>query len=157
MVKAGSNERIYSAAKVAAIVEALAAESVSAAAVLEGVGVSHDALGSPTTRVALDQIIRCYHNAARLTRAPHFALHLGLKVHVSDYGMYGFALLSATDFRKSMKAAVQYHGLVAPLAEIAFHENGDRASWSMTLIAHPRVDAQIYRFRSSFRSAPTGR
>jgi AraC-like DNA-binding protein len=146
MVKAGSNERIYSAAKVAAIVEALAAEGVSAAAALEGVGISHHALNSPTTRVALDQIIECYHNAARLTRDPHFALHLGLNVHVSDYGMYGFALLSGTDFRRIMKTAVKYHRLVAPLAEIAFDEDGERASWSMSPIPHPRVDAQMYRF-----------
>jgi AraC-like DNA-binding protein len=146
MVKAGSNERIYSAAKVAAIVEALAAEGVSAVAALEGVGVSLDTLNSPMTRVALDQIIECYHNAARLTRDPHFALRLGLKVHVADYGMYGFALLSGTDFRKSMKAAVTYHRLVAPLAEIVFHEDGERASWLMTPIPHPRIDAQMYRF-----------
>ena len=146
MVKTGSSERIYSAAKVSAIVEALAAEGVSAAAALEGVGVSCDTLNSPTTRVALDQIIECYHNALRLTRDPHFALYLGLKVHVSAYGMYGFALLSGTDFRKIMKAAMRYHRLVAPLAEIAFHEDGERASWSMSPIAHPRIDARMYRF-----------
>ncbi len=146
MVKASSNERIYSAAKIAAVVDALAVEGVSPAAALDGVDVSHETLNSPTTRVALDQIIECYHNAMRLTRDPHFALHLGLKVHVSAYGMYGFALLSATDFRKSMQDAVKYHRLVAPLAEIAFHEDGERASWSMTPVSHPRVDAQMYKF-----------
>jgi AraC-like DNA-binding protein len=146
MVKARSNERIYSAAKIAAIVDALAIEGVSAAAALEDVGVSHDTLNSPTTRVALDQIIECYHNATRLTQDPHFALHLGLKAHVSAYGMYGFTLLSGTDFRKIMKAAVKYHRLVAPLAEIAFHEDGEQASWSMSPIPHPRVDVQMYRF-----------
>jgi len=146
MIKARSNEKLYSAAKIAAIVDALAVEGVSAAAALEGVGVSHDTFNSPTTCVALDQIIECYHNATRLTRDPHFALHLGLKVHVSAYGMYGFALLSGTDFRKIMQAAVRYHHLVAPLTEIAFHEDGERASWSMIPVPHPRVDAKMYRF-----------
>jgi AraC-like DNA-binding protein len=146
MVTARSNERIYSAAKIAAIVEALALEGISSVAALEGVGVSHDTFNSPTTCVALDQIIECYHNALRLTRDPHFALRLGLKVHVSAYGMYGFALLSGTDFRKIMQAAMRYHRLVAPLAEISFHENGERASWSMAPVPHPRVDAQMYRF-----------
>jgi AraC-like DNA-binding protein len=146
MVKASSNEKNYSVAKIAAIVEALAVEGVPAAAALDGVDISHSALNSPTTRVALDQIIECYHNATRLTRDPHFALHLGLKVHVSAYGMYGFALLSGTDFRKIMQAAVRYHRLVAPLAEIAFQEDGELASWSMAPVSHPRVDAQMYRF-----------
>jgi AraC-like DNA-binding protein len=146
MAKARSSERIYSAAKIAMIVDALVTEGVSAAAALEEVGVSLDSLHSPATRVALDQIIECYHNALRLTRDPHFALHLGLKIHVSTYGMYGFALLSGTDFRKIMQVAVRYHRLVAPLAEIAFDENGERASWSITPLSHPRVDAQMYRF-----------
>jgi SpoU rRNA methylase family enzyme len=53
MAKARSNERIYSAAKIAAIVDALVIEGVSAAAALEGVGVSRDTLNLPTTRVAL--------------------------------------------------------------------------------------------------------
>ena len=45
-----------------------------------------------------------------------------------------------------MHAAVRYHRLVAPLAEIAFHEDGERASWSMAPVSHPRVDARMYRF-----------
>jgi AraC-like DNA-binding protein len=146
MVKTRWNERIYSATKIAAVVDALAAEGVSVAETLQGTGISHDSLNSPTTRVALDQIIECYHNATRLTRDPDFALHLGLKVHVAAYGMYGFALLSGTDFRKIMQAAMRYHRLVAPLAEIAFREDGERASWSMSPVTHPRIDAKMYRF-----------
>jgi hypothetical protein len=36
-------------------------------------------------------------------------------------------LLSGTDFRRIMHAAVKFHRLVAPLAAIAFHEEGDGA------------------------------
>lgn len=108
MVEAGSRAKVYTAAKIAATVEALAVEGVPQAAALEGVGVPPGAVTSSTTRVSIDQIIACYHNAIRLTRDPHFALHLGLKVHLSTYGLYGFALLSGTDFRKIMHDAVKY-------------------------------------------------
>jgi len=64
--------------------------------------------------------------------------------------MYGFALLSGTDFRKIMKAAMKYHRLVAPLAEIAFHEDGERASWSMTPI---RIRASTRRCTGSWSSS----
>jgi len=146
MIQAGSGEKIYTSAKMAATVEALVAEGVPVAAALEGVGVSQSVLTSSTTRVSIDQIVTCYHNAARLTRDPYFALHLGQKIHLSTYGLYGFALLSGTDFRRIMQTAVTYHRLVAPLAAITFHEEGDRAAWSMTPIAHPRIDAAMYRF-----------
>src|SRR5260221_3662522 len=87
MVKARSNEKIYSAAKIAATVDALAIEGVSTAAALEGGGVSQDTLNPPSTCVALDQIIEFYPNATRLKRGPHLALHLGLKAHISTYGI----------------------------------------------------------------------
>jgi len=115
MAKARSTES-YSAAKIAAIVDALCRRrGIGGCPRWKVSAYRPDTFNSPTTRVALDQIIDCYHNATRLTGNPHFALHLGLKVHVSAYGMYGFALLSGTDFRKIMQAAIRYHNLVAPL------------------------------------------
>lgn len=146
MTRAGPAERVHSAAKIAAVVEVLAAEGVPAAEVLKGVGLSSDALTSPATRVSLDQIIGTYRNAEQLSRDPFFALHIGLKVHASTYGMYGFALLSGTDFRRIMQFAVKYHPLGAPLADIAFREADARASWEMTPIPHPSIDARMYRF-----------
>jgi AraC-like DNA-binding protein len=146
MIGAGSSERVHSVAKIAAVVDALTAEGVPAAEALDGVGLSLEALSSPATRVSIDQIIEAYCNAARLSHDPYFALHIGRKVHASTYGMYGFALLSGTNFRSIMQFAVKYHPLSAPLADIVFREEGDRAIWEMTPIAHPRIDATMYRF-----------
>jgi len=146
MIKTGPSERLYSAAKIATIVDALAAEGVPAADVLNGVALSGDDLTLPATRVSLDQIIESYRNAVRLSRDPYFALRTGLKFHLSTYGMYGFALLSGTDFRSIMQFAVKYHPLVAPLAEISFREEGERAIWALAPIPLPRIDAPMYRF-----------
>lgn len=146
MVEAGPDEKFYPAAKVAAIVDALAAEGVSATDALKGIDISKSDLSSPATRVSLNQVIECYHNAARLSRDPCFAFHAGLKVHVSTYGMYGFAFLSGMDFHKTMQFAVKYHQLATPLAEISFKEEGQRAVWTIAPIAHPRVDAPMYKF-----------
>jgi hypothetical protein len=131
MVEAGPDEKIYPAAKVAAILDALAAEGVSATDALKGVDISKSDLSSPATRVSLNQVIECYDNAARLSRDPCFAFHAGLKVHVSTYGMYGFAFLSGMDFHKTMQFAVKYHQLATPLAEISFR----RASSAYTVAA----------------------
>src|SRR5208282_1309451 len=103
MIKAGPDERIYPVAKIATIVDALAAEGVSPADALKGVHLSQSAISSPATRVSLNQVIECYCNAVRLSRDPRFACHAGLRFHVSTYGMYGFAILSSTDFRQAMR------------------------------------------------------
>ena len=146
MIKAGPDEKIYSAVKLATIVDSLAADGVSPTDALDGVHISKSAMSSPTTRVSLNQVIDCYRNAARLSRNPRFAYETGLRFHVSTYGMYGFAILSSMNFRRTMHYAVKYHELATPLADISFKEGAERGEWTIVPIPHPRVDALLYKF-----------
>ncbi len=146
MIRAGPDERIYPVAKLAAVVDALAAEDAPPTEALRGVPLSEDDISSPKTRVSLNHVIACYRNASRLSRDPRFAYHAGLRFHVSTYGMYGFALLSSVDFRQTMRFAVDYHHLASPTTEIAFREANGSGIWAVTPVPHPRVDAGLYRF-----------
>jgi hypothetical protein len=60
--------------------------------------------------------------------------------------MYGFAMLSSTNYRRTMQFAVEYHQLATPLAEIDFKEAGGCGIWTFTPMAHPHIDASLYRF-----------
>jgi hypothetical protein len=60
--------------------------------------------------------------------------------------MYGFALLSSTNFRQTMQIAMQYHQLATPLAEIFFRETTGRGVWTIAPLAHAVVDASLYKF-----------
>jgi AraC-like DNA-binding protein len=146
MLNAGPDEKLYPVIKIAAIVDALAAEGVSCTDALRGTHLSESALSSPETRVSPSQIVDCYRNAARLARDARFAFHAGLRFHVSAFGMYGFAILSSTNFRQTMHFAEKYHQLATPLAEISFREEDDRGVWRIVPIPHPRVDAPLYKF-----------
>lgn len=146
MIKAGPHEKIYPVLKPATIAGSLAAEGYSYAEILKDTHLSASELASPDTRVSLDQIIECCRNAARLLRDPFGAYRLGLQFHLSSYGMYGFAILCSTDFRRTMRFAEKYHQLAAPLAEIAYSEEDGQAIWKITPIPHPKIDAQLYRF-----------
>jgi AraC-like DNA-binding protein len=146
MIKAGPDEKIYPVVKLTTVIDTLAAEGISPPAGLEGVGVSEGAIRSPLTRVSLNQIIRCYGNAIKLSRDPRFAYRAGLRFHVSAYGMYGFAILSSTSFRQTVQFAVKYHNLATPLADISFGETTNRGIWSINPVPHPVVDAVLYRF-----------
>ena len=120
MVEVGSDDKVHSVAKIAVLTAALEAEGFSAAQALDGTGLRPDDLASPATRVSLRQIVRCCENALQLSTDPQFAYRAGLRMHVSSYGMYGFAILSSTSFRQTMRFAEKYHQLSAPLVDISF-------------------------------------
>ena len=146
MIEIGWEEKIYPAAKIAVVVDGLAAEGVSSAAALQGVGLSLDELRSPTTLVSVTQVVVAYRNSLRLGRDPNFAFLSGMRTHVSSYGMYGFAILSSMDFRQTMQFAVRYHQLATPLVTLRFAEEARRAVWTIDPRPHPTVDARLYRF-----------
>lgn len=139
-------EKIYPAAKLAGVAEALFEEGIPHADVLRGLGVPPEDLHSPQTRVSLNQLIDGYRRALVLSSDPHLAYRIGSKVHVSAYGLYGYAMLCSTDFRRSMDFARGYHQLAAPLAEIGFAEHDGSAAWTIDPLLHPRMDSRLYRF-----------
>ena len=145
-LRTGPEDKVYQAVKLAMVIDALAAERIPGEDALAGVGISRDATSSPATRVSLNQIIECYRNANKLTHDPHFAYNAGLRFHFTDYGMYGFAMLSSTNYRRTMQFAMQYHQLATPLAEIEFREASGCGIWTITPMAHPHIDASLYRF-----------
>jgi len=145
-IVAGADERIYPVVKIATVVASLGAEGIAADDALRGVQIPASAMVSPAARVSLNQVIQCYRNAIRLSRDPFFAYRTGLKFHVASYGMYGFAILSSTNFRQTMQFAQKYHQLATPLAEISFREQDDHGIWSVTPMPHAAVDVSLYRF-----------
>jgi AraC-like DNA-binding protein len=146
MTKLGPNEKLYPVVKIAMVVDALKDEGVSPKDALAGIRVSETQLGSPAARISANDVIQSYCNAIRLSRNPHFAYQTGLRFHVSTYGMYGFAILSSTDFRRTMAFAVEYHQLAAPLVDVQSSEQNKVAVWTMSPFPFPQVDAPLYKF-----------
>ena len=73
MIETGPDEKIHPVAKLATIVEALAAEGVTLHDALRSIQLDASALSSPQTRVSLNQIIACCRNALSLSQDPLFA------------------------------------------------------------------------------------
>jgi hypothetical protein len=145
-IKIGFGERLHSATKLAAIVETLLNEGISPSEALHGVQVRPDELHSPATRVSLNELIVACRNAIRLTSDPQLAFRIGSSIHLSTYGMYGYAMLSGTDFRKILEFAVKYHQLATPLTQIALKVTDKCAIWTIAPLPHPRIDAALYQF-----------
>ena len=146
-------EKAYSAAKISAVLDALVAEGVSPVGAFGDADVTLDDLHLPSTRISRNQLIQCYRNAAALSRDPHLPYTIGSSVHLSAYGMYGYAMLCSTDFRRTMEFAVRYHQLATPLATIAFHERDRMGVWTIEPLLHPRIDSLLYRFVTELQIA----
>ncbi len=149
----GFREKLFSAAKIDAVVDALVAEGASSHDALMNTDVSLPDLNSPGTRISRSQLIQCYRNAIALSRDPHLPHTIGSGVHLSAYGMYGYAMLCSTDFRRTMDFAVRYHQLATPLATIAFDERDRLGVWTVEPLLHPEIDSRLYRFVTELQIA----
>src|SRR4029077_18451502 len=105
------DDTVYPVAKIALVLDALAAEGVPKEDALRRVRLSEASISSPATRVSLNQVIDCCSYAAERSHDPHFAYHTGLRFHVSAYGMYGFAILRSVKSFQTTKIAVKKHQL----------------------------------------------
>ena len=139
-------QKLHSATKLAALFDAIFDEGIPPTKALTSVQLQVDDLHLPSTRVSIDQMVEACRIAMTLTSDPHFALRVGTSIHLSAYGMYGYAILCSTDFRKTMDFAVRYHSLATPLTTITFQESRKRAKWVIAPISHPRMGAPLCRF-----------
>jgi AraC-like DNA-binding protein len=143
---AGLNERVYEPTKLAALFDYLVDQGCLPNEILKNVNLTADDMRSPRSRISLADLMTACENAIRLSRDPHLPYRIGTSIHISAYGMYGFAILCCPDFRKTMAFAELYHALAAPLATIEFNEKEGFASWVIEPNARAATDPQVYRF-----------
>jgi AraC-like DNA-binding protein len=145
-VGVGAAAKVYPVLKLAALVEALEAEGLPTDKLIQELGISRAEVSSPTTSLSLHQLLQACLYADKVSRDPYFAYHAGLRMHVSAYGMYGFAILSGTDYRQIMAFAESYHQLATPLADIAFTEGEGVGTWTFSPLPDAPRDSRIYKF-----------
>jgi AraC-like DNA-binding protein len=142
----GLSERVYETTKLAALFDMLLRQRCPAAEILKSVSLTAEDVHSPKSRISLAELMAACGNAIRLSSDPHLPYRIGTSIHISAYGMYGFAILCCPDFRKAMAFAELYHALAAPLATIEFTEAEGVASWVIEPNARAAIDPQVYRF-----------
>jgi AraC-like DNA-binding protein len=142
----GTGERIYQSTKLAAVFDVLIEQGHPAGEILRNVDLQEEDVHSPTARISLAELLTACKNAIRLSSDPNLPYGIGTSIHISAYGMYGFAILCCPDFRNAMAFAARYHSLAAPLATIAFNEEKGFGCWTIEPDMHTAVNPQVYRF-----------
>ena len=142
----GWSERVYESTKLAALFDMLIGQGCPSGEILKNVNLTVEEVHSPKSRISLAELMTACENAIRLSGDPHLPYRIGTSIHISAYGMYGFAILCCPDFRKAMSFAELYHTLAAPLAAIEFGEEEGLASWIIEPNARAAADPRVYRF-----------
>lgn len=124
------NERIYAPYKIAALVEVLAEQGIAPADALSGSGVDVDEIYDASVLTSVRQYAVVCKNAVSLSCDAATPFKVGSRLHLSAYGMYGYALMSCLSLRDYFRLGVKYHSLATPTLTIEWTEYPDRAVWS---------------------------
>lgn len=142
----GLHDRLFTPTKLASVYDLLVNDGHAPLDVLKGIGLRPEDVHSPSTRISLGQLMAAYRNAIRLSADPHLAYRVGETVHISTYGMYGYAILCSPDFRTAVDFTIRYHVLATPLVSVELTEEKGLATWHFEPDAHVADDAALCRF-----------
>ena len=100
------------------------AEGLPSEALLAGSGIRAADLSRADTRITTNQEMRVCANAVALRR--EIGLELGRRMHVSSYGMLGYALLTSATLGDALRLALRYPALLGTLFELSLEVEGEQ-------------------------------
>jgi AraC-like DNA-binding protein len=142
----GFSDRVYSTTKLSVLIDVVGELGISPDAVLRDAGITPAEVASDGALMSLEHLIAAYRNAISLSPSRMLPYLIGSRLHLTAYGMYGYAMLCCTDFHRAVQFAGSYHKLAAPLCRIAFFERDDFAGWKIQPRHHPLIDSDLCRF-----------
>jgi len=113
---------------VSLVLRTFKAEGVPPEVLLAGSGICAADLSRADTRITTNQEMRVCANAVALRR--DIGLELGRQMHVSSYGMLGYALLTSATFGDALRLALRYPALLGTLFELSLEDDGERIWFS---------------------------
>ncbi|NMM38790.1 MAG: AraC family transcriptional regulator [Glaciimonas sp.] len=136
---ASRSSRRVAGAYLQPLLDVAAERGVTARALAEAAGLAENYLSPLPELLNAENYVRLLDVGARLADDPHFGLHVGGKVKLGTYHIYGLILLSCRDFGQAFQQTLRYEGLAHDLgrsvlqveneiAEYQWHSNFPSAS-----------------------------
>lgn len=117
----------YSMLGLGALFAEMADQGIAADALLRGTALDARQLEDPQARLSLRQKLAIFRNVQRLTSVPDVGLRAGARQRLSDFGVYGYALVSSKTFGDAVLLGVKHVRLAGPVLEKRFRVEGDAA------------------------------
>jgi AraC-like DNA-binding protein len=113
------------------LLEAAAARGVTAGALESAAGLAPGALWPLPESLPADDYVRLLDIGAELAGDPNFGLHVGERVKLGTYSVYGLILLSCRDFGQAFEQTMRYEQLAHDLgrSSITVEDGVARYTW----------------------------
>jgi len=118
---------LHSMLGLGALAQVMAEHGVAADRLFDGTGIAAESISSPEARLSHRQKIALFANVLRLSPEPAIGLLAGQRQRVSDFGVFGYALLSSATFGEAIAFGVKHVRLAGPVIEKSFRVEGDVA------------------------------
>ncbi|SFQ02016.1 AraC family transcriptional regulator [Variovorax sp. 770b2] len=145
--------RVYTPQRIIAVVGVLSEDGIAASEALAGSGLDEQALHLQETRVSYRQIATVFRNALRLAPDPAIALRAGTRMHVTAFGIYGYALLSSPTRADAIDFTVKNSRAMGPVTDIGYTQDGVTETYSFEVLLTPDPADALYRFSIEFTFA----
>ena len=137
---------MYAPYKLYALLNCAKDFGLTPAQVLHRLPFSEGGLEDGSVATSVEHYLTACENVVRLCDDPALPLRVGQSLHLSNYGLYGFALLCGPSVRASFEFAVRYHRLATPLFEIAFDLEDGKFVWRFPDEHCVPYEPRIHRF-----------
>ena len=121
------NQKIYAPYKIAALLATVAEQDISADQVLKGLDLTQAALADPVTLVSIKQYVDACTNVIDAGANHSTPFETATRLHLTAYGMYGYALLTSPTMRDYFNFGVKYHPLATPTLYMTWRETDEAA------------------------------
>ncbi|MDM0044772.1 AraC family transcriptional regulator [Variovorax dokdonensis] len=122
---AGAGQGAHSMLGLGTLVAEMESQGIAAEALLQGTGLNPRQFTDPHAHMSSEQKVRIFRNARRLSSVPDLGLRAGSRTRLSDFGLYGYALVSSPTFADAVALGMRHVRLAGPVLEKRFRvENG---------------------------------
>lgn len=140
------NQKIFAPYKIATLVETVAEQGITSDVVLQRTQLDASQISDPNTLTSIRQYIDACDNVIRASADSSTAFQVGSRMHLSAYGMYGYALMCSLTLRDFFEFGVKYHVLATPTLHISWREEAEAAIWEFSDVYSHLMSAQTREF-----------
>lgn len=140
------HQRMFAPYKIAILADAAAERGIARELTLSGTELTLKSLRDPHALTSVSDYLRALENIIAAGADLSIAFEVGSRLHLSAYGMYGYALMCSPTVREFCNFAVRYHLLATPMLGLEWRQEGDLAIWTFDEIYHSVMSREARNF-----------
>ena len=140
------NQRIFAPFKIATVIDTVAPRGMTPETVLSRTGLTLSDVRDPHTLTSIGQYLIACENIVAAGAEVADAFAIGSRLHLSAYGMYGYALMCSPTMRDFFDFAVRYQPLATPTVRLEWRPEGALAVWQFREIYRDVMSSGVRTF-----------